>query len=98
MIYDHNRVTMKSSTEIDLVYGDYISTNYYHNARCIAKIERGEEPNIVEFKHKLIYSSFVIENLPDESDEKCGTRGMEGLDLRLESCQGRMIIKRNKKN
>ena len=91
MIYDHERVTTKS-TEVDrFFYGDYDWDSHYYEVDCI--VNSGKDRREIDFKHRLFDDSFVIE--PAESDEGCGTTGLDGLDLHLRHCHGKIKVRHN---
>lgn len=96
MLYDHERVTTKSTAVHHFTFGDYFTDYYFHDAKCIVRFKEEDEfLTEVGFKHRMFYDSFVIEGLPSESNEKCGTEGLDGRDLQLQYCSGKIKIKKH---
>lgn len=98
VIYDRQRLTAKSSKLDYFYFGDSVVERIYNYISCTARIHNVEPSNIITFKvlnYRLIRDSYVIENLPAESDEKCGTRRLEAPDVILWTCEGKMIVRPN---
>lgn len=92
VIFENGRVTTKSAQVDHFSFGDYLTDFYYHHVHFLAKIKLGKDWNDIDVNHRL-GGSYVIE--PTESNEKCGAKGMEGLDLRFNYCSGNVLIRRN---
>ena len=99
VIYDQEQVTTKSSNQVDSFYYDDWIYDFSYSGRtdeltCFVQIHGIEESSFIKFQHSMFFDSFVIENLPAESNEKCGTRGLEGKKLRLwGKCREKMIVR-----
>lgn len=90
VIYSREKVTTKSAQIAHLHYTDN-SVWYYNDLYFNAAINLDEDGHEVVIEHRR-FDSFVIEGLPAKSKEMCGKKGLDGVDLNLKSCKGKIQV------
>ena len=93
MTYNEKHMKTKSSvTALGVLFQDEVRGDY-HNLFFSAAFPFSSELPFIEINDKLKNSSFTIEALPADSEEKCGKIDLK--DLELVSCEGRIKIRPN---